>query len=433
MKVNKINGLLNNYSQQSSDWTWLCFSLSILLLPLFPILGTLGLLIIIIKSGQDNLPKIIANRHNQALAILSILFIVSSALAEQPKEAWLGLANFLPFFLLFAALKPLIRHPIQLKQLSWLLILPSLPIIVLGFGQLFAGWHTPPLVKFILGWKLVAQGVPTGRMSAVFNYTNFLAIYLAIAFSLALGLWLDTWQAWRKNPANKQLQILSLLTVILLADISGLVLTSSRNAWGLAAISFMAYAAYMGWRWLIYGVSSAATAILWASFAPNLGGTQLRKVVPSFFWARLSDRDYQRPVETLRITLWEFCWDLIKQRPLFGWGLRNFTPLYEAKTNFWFGHPHNLFLMLGAETGIIAVLLIVCIVGSIMAGGVKLLLDWSTDDFRLIFFSYLVSFTCCILFNLFDVTIFDLRVNVIGWVLLSAISGVITAEQSAKA
>ena len=433
MKVSKSNGLFNDYSQQSSDWTWLCFSLSIFVLPLFPTLGTVGLLIIIIKSGQDNLRKIIANRHNQALAILSILFIVSSALAEQPKDAWLGLANFLPFFLLFAALKPLIRHPVQLKQLSWLLILPSLPIVVLGFGQLFAGWYTLPLVKSILGWKLVAQGVPTGRMSAVFNYTNFLAIYLAIAFSLALGLWLDTWQAWRKNPASKKSQILSLLAIILLADISGLILTSSRNAWGLAAISFMAYAAYMGWRWLIYGVSSAATAILWASFAPNLGGTQLRKVVPSFFWARLSDRDYQRPVETLRITLWEFCWDLIKQRPLFGWGLRNFTPLYEAKTNFWFGHPHNLFLMLGAETGIIAVLLIICIVGSIMAQGVKLLLDWSTDDSRLIFFSYLVTFTCCILFNLFDVTIFDLRVNVIGWVLLSAISGVITAKQSAKA
>ncbi len=432
MNLSKSKGLFNDYFQPSSDWTWLCFSLSVFVLPLFPVLGTVGLLIVIFKSGQKNLREIIANHHNQGLAILSILFIISSALAEQPQEAWLGLANFLPFFLLFAALKPLIRHPVQLKQLSWLLILPSLPTVVLGFGQLFAGWHTPPLVKSILGWKLVAQGVPTGRMSAVFNYTNFLAIYLAIAFSLALGLWLDTWQAGRKNSASKQPQILLLLALILLADISGLILTSSRNAWGIAVISFMAYAVYMGWRWLIYGVSGAATAILWASFAPNLGGTQLRNVVPSFFWARLSDRDYERPVETLRITLWEFCWDLIKQRPLFGWGLRNFTPLYEAKTNFWFGHPHNLFLMLGAETGIVSVLLLVCIVGSIIVEGGKLLLNWSTDGSRLIFFSYLVAFTCCILFNLFDVTIFDLRVNTIGWILLSAISGVV-AKQSVKA
>ena len=355
--------------QQAWGGTWLWCGVSVLIFPLFPAMGALGLFITSIRIWQLNYQQIVASRLNQALGVLAILLIISSIFAEQPQEAMLGLANLLPFFWLFTALRELIRKPIQLKQLTWLSILPSLPIVILGFGQLYGGWDTPPWLESILGWGLTAYGVPPGRMSAVFIYTNFLAIYLAIAFTLTLGLWLDRWQGWRSRSTIKQAQVLLLLAIILLADLSGLILTSSRNAWGLAIVSFMAYALYMGWRWLVWGVTGAATAILWSAFAPNLGGRYLRGIVPAFFWSRLSDGAYDRPIETLRITQWQFCWDLIIQRPWFGWGLRNFSPLYEAKTNYWFGHPHSLLIMLGAETGIIATLIFVVIIGFAYVSG----------------------------------------------------------------
>ena len=405
---------------------WICFNISVLFFPLFPAIGSLGLTAVLVGVWQGSYSQIRKSPLVLSLVILTCLLVLSSALAEYPQEAWLGLANFLPFFALFIALKYLITEPIQLRQLSWSLILPSLPIVVLGLGQLFAAWDTPSLLKSITGWQLIPLGVPAGRMSSVFIYTNFLAIYLAIAFTLTLGLWLETWQSWQQTRQNAS--TLFLLTLILLADIGGLILTSSRNAWGLAVFSFMAYAVYLGWRWLVWLVTGAATVILWASFVPSLGGTQLRRVVPTFIWTRLSDRLYERPVETLRITQWRFCWDLITERPVFGWGLRNFTPLYKAKMNFWFGHPHNLFLMLGAETGIAAALLFILIVGGVMMRAVRLLLHWSNGESKLIFFSYVIAFTSCILFNLTDVTIFDLRVNTIGWILLAAISGVATKQ-----
>ena len=431
MKVSTDKNYNDRHHQAGLNWLWLCLTINVLIFPLFPALGATGLLIVTIVSGQINFAQVIASPVNRALAVVSLLFLLSSAFAHQPQAAWLGLANFLPFFLLFATFPSLIGHPSQLRRLAWVLILPSLPIVILGLGQLFAGWQTRAIVNSILGWGLVPGGVPPGRMSSVFIYTNFLAIYLAIAFSLTLGLWLDTWQTCRHSFTKQQAWLLCLLTLILLADLGGLILTSSRNAWGLAVIAFMAYAVYLGWRWLVYGVVGAATTILWASFAPTLGGTQLRKIVPAFFWARLSDQLYDRQIETLRVTQWQFCLDLIRQKPFLGWGLRNFTPLYEAKMNFWFGHPHNLFLMLSAETGIISVLILMAIVGLIMTRAVKYLLDWSLDGSRLIFFSYFVAFSCCILFNLLDVTIFDLRINTISWILLSAISGVV-AQNSAK-
>ena len=408
-------------ADRDSNRIWLCFCLSVLFFPLFPALGALGLIIVLVLVWRNNQRQIIPSPLNRGFGLLTGLLVISSALAEYPPEAWLGLANFLPFFALFIALRYLIINPLQLKQLSWLMILPSLPIVVLGLGQIYLAWDTTELVESVVGWGITPGGVPPGRMSSVFIYANFLALYLAIAFSLTIGLW---WSTWQQKSHQLKPQILFLLTLILLTDIIGLILTSSRNAWGIAIFSLMAYAVYLGWYWLVWGAMGAATVTLWASFAPQLGGTYLRQIVPTFIWGRLADQSYDRPVETLRITHWQFCWDLIKQRPGFGWGLRNFTPLYDAQTGHWFGHPHNLYLMFGAEAGMIALLLFLVIVALIMFQAVKRLQNWSNQESKPIFFSYLVAFTCCILFNLADVTIFDLRVNAISWILLAAIAGV---------
>lgn len=420
--------------KNTNNGIWRCFCVSVLFFPLFPALGALGLVVVLGLIWRNSSAQIFRSSLNRAFGILAGLLILSAALAEYPQEAGLGLANFLPYFALFMALKRLITEPRQLRILSWLLILPSLPIVVLGLGQLFQAWDTAPLIESIFGWQLLPWGVPPGRMSSVFNYANFLAIYLAIAFTLTLGLWWSNWSNWSSKStklSNQRIFFLCLLTLILLADLTGLILTSSRNAWGLAIFSFMAYALYLGWKWLVWGVTGAATAIIWAAFAPNLGGIQLRQIVPTFIWLRLSDQAYERPVETLRLTQWQFCWDLITQRPVFGWGLRNFTPLYQAKMNLWLGHPHNLFLMFGAETGIISLLLFLVIIAAIIFPATKLCLTYSSGESALILFSYLVAFTAYILFNLTDVTIFDLRVNTIAWILLAAISGA-TNSQSSK-
>ena len=376
---------------------------------------------------QGHYRQIASYPLNWVWGLFAAWLILNGVLAHQPGEAWLGLANFLPFLALFTALSFLIRRSSQLIGLAWAIALPTLPIVILGLGQLYVGWSSPQWLATILGWGLVAGGEPPGRMSSVFIYANFLAVYLAISFTLTCGLWLDTWQ--KRQVIKKPLWLLSTLTVMLIVSSIGLILTSSRSAWGIAFLSFMAFAVYLGWRCLVYAATGAIAAILWASFAPSWGGRWLRHVVPAFFWARLSDQMYpDRPVATLRLTQWKFCWDLIKQRPIIGWGLRNFTPLYQAKMNIWLGHPHSLFLMLGLEIGVVATLLLSLLVGWIVVKA-ALLLKKSPTDLGAIFFSYLVAFAGCILFNLFDVTIFDLRVNILSWVLLAAINGLLHSSK----
>lgn len=420
------------------NWAWKSTQLGILILPLIPALGELGLVIAIVLVWQEKYRQIIHNRLNWGLAILSLWLIINSILAYGKVEAFLGLANFLPFFLLYTALSVLIETRAQLRRLAWLIIIPSFPVVLLGLGQLLANWS----FKSIMGWELVAGGVPTGRMTSVFIYANFLAIYLAIALIFSWGLWLDVYQSWRQG--KQQSWVLILLTVISLTNGVGLVLTNSRNAWGIAIAASLAFAFYLGWHWLVWGAIGTAISILWAAVGPSWGRNWLRTIIPAYFWARISDQMYERPVETLRITQWQFCWDLIQQRPLIGWGMRNFTLLYEKEMHVWFGHPHSLFIMLTTEIGIIGTLLLCGIVAWILVRGVLLVGNFSTinskridnwknrelnsqksDRNKLILFTYIVAFASCIFFNISDVSIFDLRVNTIGWILFSAISGVV--------
>ncbi len=125
---------------------------------------------------------------------------------------------------------------------------------------------------------------------------------------------------------------------------------------------------------------------------------------------------------------------MMLQRPLWGWGLRNFTIIYQQEMNVWMGHPHNLFLMLLAEIGLIGTLLLSIFVGIILGKAIILMRKLSKSlsfqsvqkkqEHILLLFTYLVAFSLCIVFNLFDVSIFDLRVNLIGWLLLAAIAGI---------
>ena len=201
----------------------------------------------------------------------------------------------------------------------------------------------------------------------------------------------------------------------------------------LAVCAGLAFAFYQGWRWLVAGVAAIAGSVLWAAFGPSPVQQWLRQVVPAFFWARLTDQLYpDRPLGLLRKTQWQFAWSLAQQRPWTGWGLRNFTPLYEAQMHVCLGHPHNFLLMLTAETGIPITILFCGWVSWVVVLGVLLLRNWSVDageqqltQDKLIFFSYLVAFLACVMFNTVDVSLFDLRLNTLGWLLLSAIIGVV--------
>ena len=232
------------------------------------------------------------------------------------------------------------------------------------------------------------------------------------------------------SPSPPSPYLFPFLTLTAIANFTGLILTNSRNAWVIAIVICLAYAVYQGWRSIVAVVMGVATSVLLAAFAPSPIANLFRRVVPAFFWARFNDQLYpDRPVALMRTTQWNFAWDLTMQRPWTGWGLRNFSDIYETKMNLWLGHPHNLFLMLSAETGLPATLLFFGLLGWVFIKGVKLLRVIPQED-KLIFFSYLLVFFGWILFNTVDVTLFDFRLNTLYWLIMGAIHGIKRYRQS---
>ena len=422
---------------------WNYAQLGLLIFPLSPFFGAVGIVLASLGTWIAQYRTIIRRPLNWGFALLSVLLIITAGFAYDKTAAFLGLFNFLPYFIVFAGFNALIQTPAQLRQLSWILVFSSLPVVILGFGQLFLDWSIKiRILWFVVEWDIEPGGQPLGRMASIFMYANILAGYLMIVFILGLGLWVESYRRIR-GQINSKFKIqnsklgvssssphltLLFLTMAVIANFVALILTDSRNAWAIAIFACLAYTLYEGWRILVAGVAGIATSVLLAAFAPSPVAQLFRKVVPAFFWARLNDQMYpDRPVALLRKTQWQFALSLAGQRPWTGWGLRNFTLLYQAKMDVWLGHPHNLFLMVFAETGFPTALLFCGLLVWIFIAGVQLLrksqyIEEAED--KLIFFSYLLVFVCWVLFNTADVSLFDFRLNTLSWLLFSAISGV---------
>ncbi|BCL37885.1 hypothetical protein NSMS1_43320 [Nostoc sp. MS1] len=393
--------------------------------------------------------SIIRRPINWGFGLLSFLLFVSACFANDKTAAFVGLFNLLPFFVLFTGLGYLIQTTAQLRQIAWILVIGCVPMVIMGFGQLFLGWNLQIQVLWILlDWTIAPGGSPPGRMSALFMHANIFAAYLAIAFTLSIALLLEQWQERRREPGAREQERqgrkflllphlpplptphsplpIIFLSISAIADFTALILTNSRNGWAIAIIACLAFAFYQGWRLLVGGVAALVTSVLLAAFAPSSIAQVFRKVVPGFFWARLNDEMYpDRPVALMRKTQWQFAWSLTQQRPWTGWGLRNFTDLYKAQMNIDLGHPHNLFLMLSAETGLPSALLFFGLLSWILFAGFQLIgkSNYIANKDKLIFFSYLVVFGEWLLFNTVDVTLFDFRVNTLSWIIMAAICG----------
>ncbi len=426
------------HSEPKLRFSWYCLQLGLFIFPFFPALGAVGLFFSGLIPFAQEWRKIPKYPLYRGFILLSIFLIITVVFAADKITAFLGLFNLLPFFLLFIGWSRLIQTTAQLQRISWILTINSLPVVIIGMGELFLGWNTSESWNSIFGWMLVAGGNPPNRMASTFIYANVLAGYLAIVFILSLGLWLQEWRRFRKKrqgnkveistPSTPSLFLFPFLTASVITNFAGLILTNSRNAWVIALVACLAYAFYQGWRLIVAFVIGIASSILLAAFAPSAIAELFRKVVPAFFWARFNDQLYpDRPVALMRTTQWNFAWELTIQRPWTGWGLRNFSDIYETKMNLWLGHPHNLFLMLSAETGIVTTLLFCSLLAWIFINSVRSLQVISPED-KLILFSYLLVFVGWILFNTVDVTLFDFRLNTLSWLMLGGICGVASRE-----
>ena len=432
---------------------WQLTQLSLLVLPFNTLLGGVFIFLNSCALWAKYANQFVQSLLHQLLLILGAWMVIIALFADRKDFSLLGLFNFLPFFVAFIAQSYMFRSVQQLRQLAWILVVPSVPISVLAIGQMFFGWGFHfKLLSFggdgiLLDLLLKSGGVPAGRASSLFYYATILASYLVITFTVSFGLWADAiatrktarqedpFPLFLKLPTMVQTTLRHPLTQCSFLGLSvglnftALFLTQSRNAWGIALAVVFIFSTVLGWRKLSGLLFSSLGIVTAAAYGTPPLSDWARTVVPSIIWARVNDDMFlNRPIASLRLTQWKFAISLIEKRPWTGWGLRNFSTLYETATGFFIGHPHNLPLMLSCEMGIPATLLFYGLVGTVIGTSIvhghqsKL----SNRD-RAIHLTLLLAFLCCTAFSLFDIPIFDARINLFGWMLLAALWGFASA------
>ena len=147
--------------------------------------------------------------------------------------SWIGLANWLPFFLCFYGFQIFLNTPNERKAASLTFLYGTFPVIISGLGQAFFNWNGPlkTLGGLIIWYQRPIENLT--ELTALFNNPNY------------AGLWLNlVWTFCLASIIINQKKIIG--GIASLSFGSGIaittILTNSRSAWfGLFITIFLTY------------------------------------------------------------------------------------------------------------------------------------------------------------------------------------------------
>ena len=136
--------------------------------------------------------------------------------------SWIGLANWIPFFLCFWGFQPYLNSNLKRRRTEIALLAGTLPVIITGIGQSFFNWHGPmdTLNGLIIWYQRPIEGI-TG-MTGLFNNPNYTGLWLNLILPFCLAETINL-----KNNEFKRI-ITSLFSFSFTLCT---ILTNSRAAW----------------------------------------------------------------------------------------------------------------------------------------------------------------------------------------------------------
>ena len=411
-----IDGQSRGLGQGATIWSAvLLIGLSLFPYPYVTLVSLLGFLCLCLWQTYCHPRQLLSLLHRWGLLVLGILLIISSSFAFEPSEAYLQLAHFLPFFWFWAVLVLYLQttpNPWQqIYRWAIALVLVTIPINLVGIIEYFLKRHLPEgtLTTFPgLAWLYIGD-FSHPRTFSLFDYPNTLANYLVMMLGLNIGLLflrpragcLKSLPGWCRG----------VLSINVLLTLTCLYCSGSRN--GYLVATFLLLVSLFGirtQRWVrSLGLAGLALIIV-TTVRFGIGGRNLS-------WAWVTDDP--------RVGVWQLALQLTQERPILGHGLGNYKLLYNGEIPGYdfIAHAHNLWLMMAAETGIFAAIILTLAVGVMCYRAAKaLFMLRDKPNHYAVLFAYSLCFLSTALFSLLDVTLFEVRVNLLGWLSLAVLS-----------
>lgn len=309
----------------------------------FTFLEVLILLTFIITARDFIKQKVGSNRLKTGFDLEILIFIVAAIVAlsySLDKIGGLGIlkAYFIEPILFFYCLVWTARQK-GYSSIINSLIIAGLWLSLLGFLQKLTGSYT-----------LAPHEIAQGRISAVFNSANSLALFLGPVAILSLARFISQKIVWKKGF------YLGVFTIISLA----MIWTRSRGGLvgeigGILAVVYILIALKNRVLKKVWYVGPVVCLILLGLF--------FYQFYASYDFSKI---DYKKPYTDgdtvlIRFFLWGGTANLLSDYPITGAGLNSFKTLY---TNEYrpvqyqeeFQYPHNILLTFWTETGLLGLL-----------------------------------------------------------------------------
>ena len=333
--------------------------------------------------------------------------------------SWIGLANWIPFFLCFWGFQPYLNSNLKRRRTEIALLAGTLPVIITGIGQSFFNWHGPmdTLNGLIIWYQRPIEGI-TG-MTGLFNNPNYTGLWLNLILPFCLAETINL-----KNNEFKRI----ITTLFSFSFTLCTILTNSRAAWICISLGSVVMLGRKGLK-LIFPLLISISFMIGSTIYPIFGYKiqfLLRSIIPNNIWMEFTD------FQISRLDIWNTALKNIINFPIFGTGGGSFPDIYMYETGLWKGHAHNLplelFLSYGIPAGIIILLPIIYLfIFSTKTIFFNKLIKTSIFDK-----AWVISIMLFLFSQLVDVQYFDGRISITFWILLAGAKKIIDEDKISR-
>lgn len=413
--MTQTDGQLRLLRPDSSVWSpFLRGCLGLLPYTYFMFISLFGLLGFCCWQTYNRPKEVLSLLYRRGFLGLAILMIISSSFAFNTGEAYLQLAHFLPFFWVwsvFVVYLETTEHPWQqIHRWAVTLVLVTLPVSLFGIAEYVLKRSFPSefLAKFAgLYWFYIGD-INHLRTFSLFDYPNTLANYLVMILGLNMGLLAIELRPEALSQMPRWCKGLLIASIPL--TLACLYCSGSRNGYLVAVLLLLVSLVGVKLQRWMRSLILAGLALM-AFTAMHFGIGQY-----SLSWAWIANDP--------RVHVWGLALRFIRERPILGYGLGNYKLLYDGEVPGYdfIAHAHNLWLMLASGAGVPVAIAFTLLAGVICYRAMTVLLKLRRGSPQYgVLLAYFLCFMASTLFSLLDVTIFEVRVNLLGWLSLAVL------------
>jgi len=264
--------------------------------------------------------------------------------------------------------------------------------------------------QYFLGQDFIRLNVmEQHRINSSFRAPNDFAVYLVVTIPILLSLLIFKNQNISREGEFQifsQRLVRGLLWGLFFLALGCLGLTYSRGGWIACGVSMVILCAG-NWKRMMKMV--LAGLVFMAYFTHKL--VKERHFID---WSNLFGFFG-------RLSYWQEALHMIRDHPLVGTGLNTYSIIARNYRIGWGGYPHNCYLQLTAELGIIGLLSFLWIIGALFWQGFRYLVRMPTSPSKALLWGSLSGFAGFLFQSFFDTFFYSVQLGCFMWLIMGLI------------